>query len=77
MSSFSTELDHILRERMATGLYQSEDDVILQGVRLLAERDDTVAALKRGIESMERGEGIPLEEAFDEIRRRKNIAPQS
>ncbi len=36
---------------------------------------EAVEGIREGLAEMERGEGIPLDEAFDEIRRRHHIPP--
>lgn len=64
----------ILQQRLATGLYSSMEDAIVQGLHLLVEQEDALAGIRRGLASMERGEGIPLEDAFAEIRCRHGLA---
>jgi antitoxin ParD1/3/4 len=70
----SPQLTDLLRQRMATGLYGSEEEVIMAGLRLIADREEALAGIQRGIASMERGEGMPLDEAFAEIRRRNGLS---
>jgi hypothetical protein len=55
-------------------LYVSEEDAIVQGLRLLVDQEDAVAGIRRGLASLQRGEGIPLEDAFAEIRRQNGLA---
>jgi predicted transcriptional regulator len=69
----SSQASDILQQRLATGLYASEEDAIVQGLHLLVEQESSLAGIRRGLASMERGEGIPLEEAFAEIRRRHGL----
>ena len=66
----------LLNRHMATGRYASEEELIVSGLRTLTDRDEALAGIQRGIESMERGEGVPLEQAFEEIRRRNGLAAQ-
>lgn len=42
-----------------------------QGLLDEIERLETIAGIKRGLESFERGEGIPAEEVFADLERRK------
>jgi len=37
------------------------------------DRAEAIAGIKRGLEEMRRGEGIALDEAFDELRRKHGI----
>jgi hypothetical protein len=39
----------------------------------LVDRLDTIEAIREGIESIERGEGRPAAEVFEEIRRKYNL----
>jgi prevent-host-death family protein len=38
-----------------------------------AEHADAVEGIRRGLASMERGEGIPAQEAFDSLRRKHGV----
>ena len=70
------ERDEILRRKVESGLYRSEDDVIDSALRLLDERDMYLEELKEkvqfGIEQIANGEYFEytsetLHELFDEI----------
>ncbi len=72
----SPELQDLVSEQLATGAYASADEVLLQGVRLLAERNRRVEALRRelqiGRDQLDRGEFTEhdqesLRALFDEI----------
>jgi prevent-host-death family protein len=39
----------------------------------LAERAEAIEGIRRGLESLDRAEGIPAEEAFDQLRRKHDI----
>ncbi len=64
-NSFSTELEQLVREELATGGYASEDELLLQAVRLLADRNRRRQELRRelqiGRDQLDRGEGIELD----------------
>jgi putative addiction module CopG family antidote len=70
---FPPDLDGEIKERMKTGRYDSEDDVLREALRALKWRDDEVAAIQAGIDDMEAGRVKPLREFDEEFRRRKNI----
>jgi PHD/YefM family antitoxin component YafN of YafNO toxin-antitoxin module len=41
--------------------------------RQVVDRAEAVVAVRKGIASMERGEGIPVDEAFEQLRRKHNL----
>jgi antitoxin ParD1/3/4 len=78
--SLTPELEKFVESRVATGRYQTASEVVREGLRLLEEqerrREANFRALKeklqRSAAQAERGELIPGEEVFGEIRRRGN-----
>ena len=77
--SFSPELQQLVRQELATGKYESEDQLLLAAVRLLAERDCQREELRReiqvGREQLDRGEYTEYDEEglrkrFDELKNR-------
>ena len=77
---FPPELQQLLHEGLAAGNYQSEDEILLEALRLLRQRDTHQEQfknnLKARIDRLDRGEGIQLEdddalrEFFDDIQAR-------
>jgi len=71
-------LDKFIAELLKTGLYQSQSEVVREGLRLLKEREELknlrLAELRReiaiGSEQADRGELVDGEKTFAEIRRR-------
>jgi antitoxin ParD1/3/4 len=71
-------LDNFVADLLKTGLYQSQSEVVREGLRLLKEREELkslrLAELRKeiaiGSEQADRGELVDGEEAFAEIRRR-------
>ena len=61
------ELEHRIAEAVRSGAYQSADEVIERALEVLHERDEWLLAnrrlidakIRRGIEELDRGEGIP------------------
>jgi len=39
----------------------------------VVDRAEAIVGIKKGLDSMARGEGIPAEEAFERLRRKHNI----
>ncbi len=72
------DLQQFVDHELASGRYCSTDELVIAGLRLLQrDRHEAVEAVKEGLAEMQRGEGIPLDEAFDEIRKRHNISPNA
>jgi antitoxin ParD1/3/4 len=70
--------DRFIADLLKTGLYQSQSEVVREGLRLLKEREE-LKQLRRselrkqiaiGSEQADRGEFVDGEETFAEIRRR-------
>ncbi len=57
--SLAPELEQLVNDRVKTGLYQTANEVIREGLHLLRERDQRVEALRQdvlaGFEAVERG----------------------
>jgi len=58
--SLTPELENLVNDKVASGMYQTASEVIREGLRLLKERDERLASLRRdiraGFEAVERGE---------------------
>ena len=67
------KLEQVVNELVSKGRYGSRSEVLREGVRLVQEREAKWARfnaeIQKGIESADRGELIPVEEAFDELDR--------
>ena len=63
------DVDRQIRDRMATGHYASEGEVLREALRALESRDLEIAAVQAGIDDMEAGRVRPFEEVDTEIRR--------
>ncbi|MEL6770538.1 MAG: type II toxin-antitoxin system ParD family antitoxin [Bacteroidota bacterium] len=63
--SLTPQLEALVREKVASGLYTSASEVVREALRLLAERDDERstylarlrADVQRGLDELDRGEG--------------------
>jgi putative addiction module CopG family antidote len=72
---FPPDVKQLVRERMASGQYASEDDVLREALQALAEEEADVIAIRQAVAEMDMGdEGIPLDEAFETIRRKHGLA---
>lgn len=74
------EFERAVLERVRSGRYASTDEVLqacLEGLEILEEADEDLRReLQIGIEELERGEGIPAEEAYEMIRRWREDFPE-
>ena len=63
--SFSPELQQLVRQELAYGGFASEDELLLEAVRLLHQREEDLrrfkAQLHDRLDRLDRGEGIELE----------------
>jgi len=48
--SLTPELEKLVQEKVASGLYQTASEVVREGLRLLKERDDRQTALREAIQ---------------------------
>lgn len=80
--SLTPELERLVNQKVKSGKYTSASEVIREGLRLLAEQDELrrvkLQMLKQeiaeGIESLQRGEGKPLDIDAIKTRGRKVLA---
>jgi antitoxin ParD1/3/4 len=58
--SLTSELEHVVNEKISSGLYQTPNEVVREGLRLLIERDRRAESLRRdirvGFDAVARGE---------------------
>ena len=72
---FPPEVDEIVRRQMATGHFESEDQLLLCALRSLESEQEEWLAIKEGLDTLDRGEeGISLNEAFEAVRAKYDIA---
>jgi len=67
---FPPDLARLISNHMATGRYATEEELLCDALRSLAEEDQDLAAVREAITEMQAGDrGIPLDEAFEAVRR--------
>jgi len=71
--AFPPELDRLVQKELATGVYASEDEVLLEAVRALRDRDEVDAAIREGLDDVKAGRLRPLHEVDAELRARYSI----
>ena len=63
------DLQEFLHQEVECGNYASENDVLVDALRLLKEeRSDVISALHEALDEMLAGEAIPLREAIEQQR---------
>ena len=77
LASFPPDLEQFVQTELASGKYNSEEELVLAAVRLLHQRELHLRQfrdnLKKRLDRLDRGEGIQLEDDealgtfFDEI----------
>lgn len=73
---FPPHVDELLRKQLARGEYTSEDDVLLAALESLDADNEDWSAVKEALDTLDAGEqGVSLEEAIAEVRRRNNVLP--
>ena len=76
--SFPPELQQFIEQELASGRYESVDDVVCDGLRLLRERRryELREKIDAGLDQLERGEGIELQDEqaleafFEDVKQR-------
>ena len=54
-----------------------QDAASYQAMLDLVDRAEAIAGIKRGLDSIDPGEGIPAEEAFTRLRKKHKITPKA
>ena len=76
--------DQFVADLLKTGHYQSQSEVVREGLRLLKEREEVKQlrlhelrrAIQKGVAAADRGELVDGEEALRRIRSRRHPAPR-
>lgn len=76
--SLTSELEKLVARKVDSGLYQSASEVIREGLRLLDDQDrlrdlhldEVRKKIQIGLAQLDRGEGIPGEQAYAQMRRK-------
>jgi putative addiction module CopG family antidote len=67
--AFPSDLQKLIDARLSAGHYASEDDVLRDALRALVEEDEDLQAVREAVSEWRNGDdGLPLKEAFAQIR---------
>jgi hypothetical protein len=67
--AFPPEIQHLVDQSLATGVYSSENEVLQAALLVLSDYHATIADVRQGMVDYEQGLGEPLTEAVADIRR--------
>jgi len=70
---FPPELDRLIREELATGAYASEEDLLLEAMRALREREEVMAGIQEGLADLDAGRVRSLASVDAELRTKHAI----
>jgi Arc/MetJ-type ribon-helix-helix transcriptional regulator len=73
--SFPAEIKQLIDQNMATGMYESEDDVLQAALHALSDYHATISNIRQGMIDYEQGLGEPLHEAMADIKRQLSSRP--
>ena len=76
--SLTTELEQFIQSQVASGKYNSNEEVILAGIKLLEEREriykgrfeELQREIAIGVEQLERGERLDGREVIEQLRQK-------
>ena len=68
-------VEEVVRQKMASGRYESEEQLLLHALDLLDDEEDDAQAIQEALDSLDRGEpGVPLDEAFQKLRQKYGLS---
>lgn len=71
---FSPAVEQLIRAKMASGCYGSEEELLVEALQALDESEEDLKAIEEGLSSLDSGEeGVPLDEAFSRLRKKHQI----
>jgi Arc/MetJ-type ribon-helix-helix transcriptional regulator len=75
---FPPVVRQLVQKQLASGQFATEDEVLLAALQTLQTESEDWLAVREALDSLEAGDqGMSLQDAFDEVRRRHSIAGQT
>ena len=66
---FPPDVERLIRDRMASGKYATEDELLREALLALTEEEEDLDAIREAIAEMDSGDnGVPLDEVVHRIR---------
>ena len=73
MTHLPPDLDHQVKHYLASGQYQTEEEVLRDALQALAEEQNVRDDIRQGLEDLQAGRGRPLEDVDADLRKKYNI----
>ena len=73
-NNLTPESDRYIKQAVANGMYQSEEQALEQAVELLKKRDQLRADVAAGIRQADCGELLPADLVFERLEARARLA---
>ena len=73
MAQLPPDLDRQVKHYLASGQYQSEEDVLRDALRALAEEQTVLDDIRQGLEDLDAWRGRSLEDIDADIRKKYDI----
>ncbi|MEX2119150.1 MAG: type II toxin-antitoxin system ParD family antitoxin [Pirellulales bacterium] len=72
---FPPDVERLVRDQMASGKYQSEDDVLREALESLSAAEADIEAIRQALAELQAGDpGVELDEAIHLIRAKHRTA---
>ncbi len=66
-----------IAQAIVTGRFSDRNELLDAAVSLLRDEEETLAVIRESLDSIDRGEGIPLAEADARLRAKQGLAPRA
>lgn len=74
MAQLPPDLDQQVKHYLASGQYQTEEDVLRDAMRALADEQGVLDDIRQGVKDLAAGHGRPLEAVDADIRKKYSIS---
>ena len=74
---FPPEIDHLIKQQLASGSYASENEILRDALNALIQRNEDLSAIQAGLDDMRAGRVYALEDVADEIRRKHGFSTRA
>ncbi len=72
--ALTPELERLVEEKLSSGKYESQEDVLRAALQALDEHEEIVAGIQEGYDDLQAGRFKTLEEADAEFRSKHDIS---
>jgi putative addiction module CopG family antidote len=70
----SDSVEKLIRQKMASGRFASEDELLMEALRSIDETDEDLRAIEESLDAFRQGErGVSVDEAFRRLREKHQI----